>query len=135
MRSSSSSPIEEPTVTRLSNPKLRKLEIGCGHRPTPDYIHNDVNAFEGVGIVGLPWEIDFPDGSLEEGTYYGTSFLARIGYFDKSKRFWTTRDFPDSEPIRKKILAFIQSHQKSAATGGHYYRGAVKELKVPTTQK
>ncbi len=53
-------------MTRLSNTKLRKLEIGCGHRPTPDYIHNDVNAFEGVDIVGLPWEIDFPDGSLEE---------------------------------------------------------------------
>ena len=45
---------------------MRKLEIGCGHRPTPDYIHNDVNAFEGVDIVGMPWEIDFPDRGQED---------------------------------------------------------------------
>ncbi len=45
---------------------LRKLEIGCGHRPTEGYIHNDLNAFEGVDIVGSPWEIDLPDDSLEE---------------------------------------------------------------------
>jgi hypothetical protein len=30
---------------------LQKLEIGCGQRPTPGYIHNDLNAFEGVDIV------------------------------------------------------------------------------------
>jgi predicted SAM-dependent methyltransferase len=45
---------------------LRKLEIGCGKRPTPGYIHNDLNAFEGVDIVGGPWEIDLADGSLDE---------------------------------------------------------------------
>jgi predicted SAM-dependent methyltransferase len=45
---------------------LRKLEIGCGHRPTDGYIHNDVNAFEGVDIVSNPWEIDLPDDHLEE---------------------------------------------------------------------
>ena len=46
--------------------QLRKLEIGCGHRPTPGYIHNDLNAFEGVDIVGNPWEIDLSNGSLDE---------------------------------------------------------------------
>jgi predicted SAM-dependent methyltransferase len=45
---------------------LGKLEIGCGQRPTPGYIHNDLNAFDGVDIVGSPWEIDLPDTSLEE---------------------------------------------------------------------
>jgi predicted SAM-dependent methyltransferase len=45
---------------------LRKLEIGCGQSPTPGYMHNDLNAFEGVDIVGTPWEIDFADGSLDE---------------------------------------------------------------------
>jgi len=45
---------------------LRKLEIGCGQRPTPRYIHNDLNAFEGVDIVGSPWNIDLPSGSLDE---------------------------------------------------------------------
>lgn len=48
------------------NTILRKLEIGCGYRPTAGYIHNDVNAFEGVDLVGNPWEIDFSSDSLEE---------------------------------------------------------------------
>ena len=50
----------------MSTPSLRKLEIGCGQRPSPGYIHNDVNAFEGVDIVGMPWEIDFAENSLDE---------------------------------------------------------------------
>jgi predicted SAM-dependent methyltransferase len=45
---------------------LLKLELGCGHRPTPGYIHNDLNAFEGVDVVGNPWEIDLASGALEE---------------------------------------------------------------------
>lgn len=45
---------------------VKKLEIGCGQRPTPGYIHNDINAFDGVDIVGNPWEINLEDDSLEE---------------------------------------------------------------------
>ena len=30
------------------------------------HIHNDLNAFSGVDIVGSPWEIKLPDGSLDE---------------------------------------------------------------------
>ena len=45
---------------------LAKLEIGCGQRPTPGYIHNDINFFEGVDIVANPWEIDLPNESLNE---------------------------------------------------------------------
>jgi predicted SAM-dependent methyltransferase len=47
-------------------PTPAKLELGCGHRPTPGYLHNDINAFEGVDIVGDPWDIPLPDQSLEE---------------------------------------------------------------------
>ena len=43
-----------------------KLEIGCGQRPTPGYIHNDLNDFPGVEIVGNPWEVDLEASSLEE---------------------------------------------------------------------
>jgi len=45
---------------------IRKLELGSGHRPTPGYLHNDINAFEGIEIVGAPWEIELADGSLDE---------------------------------------------------------------------
>jgi predicted SAM-dependent methyltransferase len=46
--------------------RSRRLEIGCGQRPTPGYIHNDINAFPGIDIVGNPWEIDLPSDSLDE---------------------------------------------------------------------
>ena len=37
--------------------------------------------------------------SLEECVYYGVSFLGRIGYFDKSDRFWTEKTFKDSDSV------------------------------------
>jgi predicted SAM-dependent methyltransferase len=43
-----------------------KLEIGCGQRPTPGYLHNDLNNFEGVDIVGSPWQIQLDENSLDE---------------------------------------------------------------------
>jgi predicted SAM-dependent methyltransferase len=48
-----------------------KLEIGCGQRPAPGYIHNDLNAFPGVELVCGPWEIDLADNSLEEALALG----------------------------------------------------------------
>src|ERR1700687_268181 len=44
----------------------RQRELGCGERPTPGYIHNDINHFPGADIVGNPWEIDLPSDSLDE---------------------------------------------------------------------
>jgi predicted SAM-dependent methyltransferase len=44
----------------------RKLELGAGQRPTPGYLHNDVNAFEGIDFVGNPWELTLADESLDE---------------------------------------------------------------------
>jgi predicted SAM-dependent methyltransferase len=43
-----------------------KLEIGAGKNQTPGYIHNDINEFDGIDIVGNPWSIDLPNDSLEE---------------------------------------------------------------------
>lgn len=45
---------------------ISKLEIGCGPNPTPGYLHNDVNHFEGVDFVCDAWDIDLPEGSLDE---------------------------------------------------------------------
>lgn len=68
------------------------------------------------------------DNSIEEDEHFGVAFLARIGYFDKTKRFWTRQDFPESEANRQKIIAFIKAHQNSGATGGAYYSSAMQEL-------
>lgn len=63
---------------------LKKLEIGCGQRPTPGYIHNDLNGFEGVDIVGSPWEIDLPQDSLEEVLALGVVEHFTYGQVDEA---------------------------------------------------
>jgi hypothetical protein len=67
------------------------------------------------------------DGSLEEGEYYATSFLARIGFFDKQDRFWTDRDFPEAAAIRQNIIAYVLAHQKTAGSGGGYYESTLED--------
>lgn len=71
---------------------------------------------------------DFGDDSIEEDEHFGVAFLARIGYFDKAKRFWTNEDFPEAETNRQRIIAFIKAHQSNGATGGAYYSSAMQEL-------
>ena len=68
------------------------------------------------------------DNSKEESAYYGASFLARIGYFDKSKRFWTDEDFPDAEQVRQKIVKYIRDHYASGGAGGEYFSSALEQL-------
>lgn len=53
------------------------------------------------GFVGDPSFYN----SLSSAYYFGVSFLCTIGYFSKDSRFWTDRDFPESEEFRQKILA------------------------------
>lgn len=68
------------------------------------------------------------DDSIEEGEHFGVAFLARIGYFDKTKRFWTNDDFPDAQADRQHIIAFIKANQSHGAAGGSYYASALQEL-------
>ena len=67
------------------------------------------------------------DVSIEEATYFGVEFLSRIGFFDKSKRFWADQDFPEAEGIRQQIISFIE-HQSGGAAGGSWYHDALKSL-------
>ena len=62
-----------------------KLEIGCGERPTEGYIHNDINAFAGVEIVGNPWEIDLEEASLTEVLALGV--VEHLTYSQVSETF------------------------------------------------
>jgi len=68
------------------------------------------------------------DDSIEEGVYYGVSFLCRIGYFKASERFWTQQDFPDAASIRQKIVDYILVHKSSGGAGGTYYNQALRQL-------
>jgi predicted SAM-dependent methyltransferase len=43
-----------------------KLELGSGQRPTPDYLHNDINPFPGIDITCRASVIDWPDLSFSE---------------------------------------------------------------------
>ena len=67
------------------------------------------------------------DGSFEEGVYYGTSFLGRIGFFNKKDCFWTDQAFSQSDVVRQKIIDFIRKHLKTGGSGGSYYESALKD--------
>jgi hypothetical protein len=71
------------------------------------------------------------DDSLEELEYFGVAFLARAGYFDPSRRFWTTEAFPDAEQLRHRLIDFIRKHKATGAAGGAYYESALTELDAP----
>ena len=51
-----------------SGDRPRRLELGCGDRPTPGYLHQDITALPGVTLdyTCPPWEIPLPDASLDE---------------------------------------------------------------------
>jgi hypothetical protein len=68
------------------------------------------------------------DNSREESTYYGASFLVRMGFFDKSKRFWTNQEFPNAKGVRNQIVSYINKHLAGAGTDGEYYQSALEEL-------
>jgi hypothetical protein len=70
--------------------------------------------------------------SLEETEYFGVAFLARVGYFDPHKRFWTDEQFPEAPALRLRLINFITQHQATGATGGAYYESALRELGAST---
>ena len=68
------------------------------------------------------------DNSIEENMYFGVAFLSRIGFFDRQRRFWTSRDFLAAPEIRQRITSYILRHRGSGAAGGTYYEHALQEL-------
>jgi hypothetical protein len=66
--------------------------------------------------------------SVEEQTYFGTAFLSRVGFFDKSERFWTTEDFPQAPEIKLRIANYIRRHRGTGGAGGTYYHNALDLL-------
>jgi predicted SAM-dependent methyltransferase len=79
----------EPNMAELravpGEGRPRKLELGCGERPTPGYLHNDRNAFPGVDIVGNPWEIELEADSLDEVLALGV--VEHLAYNDARSTF------------------------------------------------
>lgn len=57
--------------------------------------------------------------SLSNYYYYGVAFLAEIGYWDKSRRFWTDREFPRAaatcRTIKTRLAALQFNTEPSSA--------------------
>lgn len=51
--------------------------------------------------------------SPAEAYYFGVSFLNETGFFQKSKRFWTEKEFPQSAKIKKLILKQLHKLESS----------------------
>jgi hypothetical protein len=71
------------------------------------------------------------DDSLETSVNFGAGFLSLLGYFDRSRRFWTDEDFPEAADVRARIVGFILAHVGSGGEGGVYYRDTLRELGAP----
>ena len=74
------------------------------------------------------FRISSDDDSVEESEYFGAAFLSRVGFFDRRNRFWTQKDFPEAEDIKRRIKNFIVAHLPIGAAGGTYYRSALQRL-------
>jgi hypothetical protein len=81
------------------------------------------------------FEPNIADGSIEEGIDYGAAFLGRIGYFDKSKRFWTNQDFPEAGATRDRIAAYVRKHVDSGGSDGDNYESALEEMGLASAKK
>jgi hypothetical protein len=71
----------------------------------------------GPALGDTPFAVDpsFFD-SVSDYYYYGVSFLSVIGYWDRSRRFWTDREFPESLPLCRRLKARLASlHFKDTA--------------------
>ena len=62
-----------------------KLELGCGHRPTIGYEHNDLWPFDHIEHVGHPSMLDLPDKSVNEVLALG--FVEHLTYFEALDTF------------------------------------------------
>jgi hypothetical protein len=68
------------------------------------------------------------DPSTAYAEYFGTAFLARIGYFNRALRFWTDRDFPEADEVKQRIRRFAEKNKDSDPSGGGY-QDVLGELK------
>lgn len=61
-----------------------KLELGCGDRPTPGYLHQDINELVDLDFKDQPWEIQLPNDSLSEVIAIGVMEHLRFHEFDST---------------------------------------------------
>jgi hypothetical protein len=73
-------------------------------------------------------KMKFENDSIEEYICYGASFLARAGYFNTKKRFWTNEEFPESTEVKARIVKYIREHFDAGGAGGTYYLSALERM-------
>jgi predicted SAM-dependent methyltransferase len=64
--------------------KSNKLELGCGNRPTPGYLHQDIIALVKLDFKLDPWELPIPENTLSEVLALGVMEHLRFEDFDKT---------------------------------------------------
>ncbi len=64
--------------------------------------------------------------SLPEGYYFTIAFLDTVGYFDRTKRFWTERAFPQAPAVRARL----QNHLLLLPRDNPMVRMALQRLRV-----
>lgn len=67
------------------------------------------------------------DDTLGDAEMYGALFLRDAGYFDTTKRFWTSKDFPDSESIRGRIRTRLEATGLSDPSLQEAYQALAKK--------
>ncbi len=63
---------------------MKKLELGCGDRPTPGYLHQDITQLVPLDYKCQPWEVDLPENSLSEVIAIGVMEHLRFEDFRKT---------------------------------------------------
>lgn len=65
-----------------------KLELGCGIKPTPDYLHQDITQQDGMVLdfICQPWEINLQDNSLKEVIALAMMEHLRFEEFNKTTK-------------------------------------------------
>ena len=103
-----------------------------GHPEIKEQIREEIrdmlkwSLIESMGKDGLFYD---PSWDAGEETWCAVSFLDRVGYFEKDKRFWINGDLPEGLPDPAIVIDKIILKLESMELDSSELRGALRKLK------